>query len=180
VNYDLTRVVVIGTSGSGKTTFAHNLAGILDVPHIELDAIHWLPNWTPRDRDEFRELVGQAVSRGCWIADGNYSAVRDILWPRATTVIWLNYPFGIAFWRVFSRTVKRIIRRDELFSGNRESFRLSFLSRDSLLWWVITTHRRRRMQFRALFDEQAFPNVSLLEFRHPRQAQEFLVSLAAE
>ncbi len=177
---DLDRVVVIGTSGAGKTTFSRALAGILGVPHIELDAIHWQPNWTGRNRAEFRTLTGKVVAQDSWVVDGNYHVVRDIVWPRASTVIWLNYSFTIVFWRVFGRTLKRIIRREEIFSGNRESFRLAFLSRESLLWWVITTYSRRRKEFRALFNERVFPNLSLIEFRSPDQAHMFLESLQGE
>lgn len=174
MNHDLTRVVVIGTSGAGKTTFARTLADILTVPHVELDAIHWLPSWTPRDRDEFRQLVAKAVSQDRWVVDGNYSAVRDILWTRATTAIWLNYPFILVFGRVFWRTLQRVVRGEELFSGNRESFHKAFLSRESLLWWVITSHSRRRRQFRALFDSGVFPGLPLLEFKNPTHADQFL------
>ncbi len=179
MNHDLGRVVVIGTSGAGKTTFARTLASILASPHVELDAIHWGPNWTPRNRDAFRELTEKATLQELWVVDGNYHVVRDIVWPRATTIVWLNYPFLIVFWRVLSRTLKRLIRREGLFAGNRESFRLTFLSRESLLWWVITTYSRRRREFRAWFDPGVFSNVSLLEFHSPDQAEKFLKSLKA-
>jgi adenylate kinase family enzyme len=170
------RVIVIGSSGSGKTTFAGQFAAILGVPHIELDAVFWLPNWTHRDRDEFRQLVAQAVSKERWVADGNYSAVRDILWSRATAAVWLNYPFILVFWRVFKRTVTRVVHREELFSGNRESVRKAFMSRESLLWWVIRSYSRRRRQYRSIFDGAVYPGVSLVEFKKPEQAQEFLES----
>ena len=171
------RVVVVGTSGSGKTTFARALAGSLGVPHIELDAIHWLPNWTPRDHDELRSLVEEAVSQERWVVDGNYSLVRDIVWPRATAVVWLNYPFPLIFGRVLKRTVQRVVGREELFSGNRESFREACLSKDSLLWWVISTYSRRRREYRALSDEGIFPHLFWIEFLRPGQAEAFLESL---
>ena len=177
-NRDLARVVVIGSAGSGKTTFARSLANILGVPHIELDTIYWGPNWKPRRPDEFRELVAESVVFDRWVLDGNYSAARDVVWSRATIAVWLNYPFILIFWRVFTRTLRRIISREELFSGNRESLRGAFLSRQSLLWWVITTHSRRRRQFRALFDTNAFPELSAIEFRWPSQAERFLRSLS--
>ena len=89
------RIVVIGTSCSGKTTFARKLAQRLKTQHIELDAIHWKPNWTPTAREEFRSLAQEAVASEAWVIDGNYRAVRDIVWARATTLIWLNYPFRV-------------------------------------------------------------------------------------
>lgn len=48
------RIAVVGASGSGKTTFARRLAERLGIPHIELDAIHWGPDWTPARDDDFR------------------------------------------------------------------------------------------------------------------------------
>ena len=82
MNYNLRRVIVVGTSGSGKTTFARRLAEILDVPHFELDQLHWGPNWTPKDMAEFRQLTEAAVAGERWVIDGNYSKVQDIIWSR--------------------------------------------------------------------------------------------------
>ena len=129
----LDRVIVVGTSCSGKTTLAKTLAHTLNVPHIEMDAIHWLPDWQARPTEEVRQLTAAAVAARRWVADGNYSIVRDMLWGRATTLIWLNYSFPVVFGRALWRTTHRIITRQELFSGNRESFRQSFLSRNSIL-----------------------------------------------
>ena len=77
------------------------------MPHVELDAIHWLPGWEPRPREAFRALVGEAAAQPAWVMDGNYGTVRDLLWPRATAAIWLNYPFATVMGRALRRTVKR-------------------------------------------------------------------------
>lgn len=175
----LARVVVVGCSGSGKTTFARQLAQRLGAPHIELDALHWLPNWVPRPTDEFQALVAQAVSQEQWVTDGNYRAVRDLVWSRATAVVWLNYTFPTVFGRVLRRTLRRTLTHEELYMGNHESLRRSFLSRDSILWWVITTFRRRRRQYRALFDPTAAVSYVRIEFRRPSEARGFLGALAA-
>lgn len=174
---DLSRTVVVGTSCSGKTVFARQLAARLRAPHIELDAFHWLPHWQPRDSGEFLALVGQAAAAPAWVADGNYSRARPLLWQRASAVVWLNYPFPIVFARALRRTLGRAATREELWSGNRESLRLAFLSRDSILWWVLTTYRRRRREYRALFDQQPWPHLALIELAHPRGAARFLASL---
>ena len=168
------RVVVVGTSCSGKTTLARRLSPILGVPHIELDAIHWKPDWEPRSPEEFRQLVGEAVEGEGWVVDGNYSAGRDIVWGRATTIIWLNYPFRAVFWRALRRTALRVMRKEELFSGNRETFRHSFLSRKSILLWVITTYRRRRREYRKALEGHDFPHLEVIELREPREAADLL------
>ncbi len=176
---EMARVVVVGCSGSGKTTFARQLAQQLCVPHVELDALHWLPDWVPRPTDEFCALVAQAVSQERWVTDGNYRAVRGLVWSRATAVIWLNYTFPTVFGRVLRRTLRRTLTREVLYMGNRESLRRSFLSRDSILWWVITTFRRRRRQFWALFDPTAVVAYTRVEFRRPSEARRFLAALGA-
>ncbi|PSN09965.1 adenylate kinase, partial [filamentous cyanobacterium CCP5] len=66
------RIVVIGTSGSGKTTLARQIAQSLQVTHIELDALHWEPHWTPAAPEVFRERVTIALAGDRWVADGNY------------------------------------------------------------------------------------------------------------
>src|SRR5437016_1896693 len=80
------RIVVIGTSGSGKTTQARHLSERLGIPHVELDALHWVPGWTEAPTDALRERVTEALAGDAWLVDGNYSVVRDIVWPRADTV----------------------------------------------------------------------------------------------
>jgi len=165
LNPDLRRVVVIGTSCSGKTTLAGRVAGILAVPHIELDAIHWLPEWQERPMEEFRELTALAVAANQWVADGNYSGVRDIVWARATSVIWLNYTFPLVLWRALRRTITRSFGGQILYSGNKESLRKAFLSRESIIWWVITTYHRLRREYPVSFKSQQFPHLNIIEFR---------------
>ena len=171
---EMTRVVVIGTSCVGKTTFAQALARVLNFPHVELDSLHWQPNWIPRPPEEFRALTAQALAEDCWITDGNYGAVRDLVWSRATTVIWLNYVFPLVLWRALTRTFRRVLTQEELYSGNRESLRMAFFSRESILWWVITTFHRRRRQYRRLFDTATTPRLAYVEFRSPAEARNFL------
>jgi adenylate kinase family enzyme len=151
---DHPRIVVIGTSGSGKTTFSRELAQILGRTHIELDALHWGPNWTVRE--DFPELVTVAVSADSWVVDGNYKIVRDQVWERATAIVWLNYPFHVVFCRALWRTVRRLVSGELLYAGNRESFRGAFLERDGIPWWVIRTFRKRRREYLCCFLNRAF------------------------
>lgn len=168
------RIIVIGTSCSGKTTLARRLATKLDMPHIELDQLFWLPEWKKRPTDEFRASVQEAVTAERWVACGNFSGVRDILWPRATHAIWLNYPFRTVIYRGLYRTIGRAFTKEELFSGNYESIRQSFFSRDSILWWVLKTYRQNRVRYARLRDQQAYPNLNWIELRHPRDAERLL------
>src|SRR2546423_2625807 len=90
-----TRLVVVGTSGSGKTTIAVRLARALGVPHVELDALQHGRDWEQATDTQLRERAAGATTGDGWVVDGNYSAVRDVVWPRATAVIWLDYDRGV-------------------------------------------------------------------------------------
>jgi adenylate kinase family enzyme len=175
----LQRVVVVGTSCSGKTTLAASIARIRGCGHVELDAFHWLPDWHERSVGEFRELTRDAIAPEEWALDGNYSRVRDLVWARATHVIWLDYSFPVVFWRALRRTLRRVVMREELYSGNRESLRRSFFDRESILLWVIRTHRRRRRRYRELCTRANFPHIEFIELRHPRESDALLAGLEA-
>ena len=171
---DLRRVAVVGTSCAGKTTFAAALAAQLQVPHIELDALHWRAGWIPVPRQDFRQAVATAVAAERWVSDGNYGVVRDLVWGRATAVVWLDYPFATVLRRALYRTARRALLREELYGGNRETFRKALLSRDSILWWVVTTHGRRRREFPVLFEQAAFAHLEVAALGSPREAGSFL------
>jgi adenylate kinase family enzyme len=171
------RIMVVGTSCAGKTTLARQIADALGVPHIELDALHWGPGWTECPTDEFREAVRSRVSEDRWVVDGNYSKVSDIVLERATDAVWLNYSFPVVFGRALSRTCRRVITGEELFGGNRETFRNAFLSRDSIPWWVVRTYRWRRRHYRELFSVGNGTGVTLTELCRPREAKELLERL---
>jgi adenylate kinase family enzyme len=81
------RVSVVGNSGSGKSTLAAALARHLDAPWIELDSIFHQPGWVPLPRDDFRARVETLAGGDNWVIDGNYTAVRDLVWARADTVV---------------------------------------------------------------------------------------------
>jgi len=159
------RVSVVGTSCSGKTTMARQIAARCHIRHIELDAVHWQPNWTPLERDQFRSVVALAAAGDQWVIDGNYSAVRDIVWERATDVVWLNLPFAVVLWRAIKRTGRRTLTGEELWAGNRETLRNVLFSRDSIVWWVIQTHQRRTRQYAQLFRSGDHPDFTVHEVR---------------
>jgi adenylate kinase family enzyme len=169
----------VGSSGSGKSTIARQFAERLGSELVELDALHWLPNWTEEEPAAFRGKVRDAVLGPQWVVDGNYGNVRELVWPRATSVIWLDYSFPRVFWRVLVRTIRRNVRREVLFGGNRESLRRSFLSRHSILLWVISTHKRRRQEFARLIESDEYSHIQYIVFRKPSEASEFLDGLIA-
>ena len=175
----LQRVVVVGCSGSGKTTLARRIATAIGAPHVELDALHWDAHWMPRPREDFLRDADAATRGERWVVDGNYRPTREIVWPRATAVVWLNLGFPTVFGRVFRRTVFRVATRRSLYAGNRESLWRSFASRESILWWVMTSYRRGRRQYRALKDAGTYPHLAWFEMRRPRDVARFVAQVAA-
>jgi adenylate kinase family enzyme len=161
------RLAVVGTTGSGKTTLARRLARQLGVPHIELDALHWEPGWIEAPDDVFRERVTRALRGPAWVVDGNYHAARDIVWPRATHLVWLDYPLAVILWRLTARTWRRIVTREALWSGNRERWGAVF-GRDSLYAWVLHTYWRRKREYPALLARPEHQHLQVVRLKSPR------------
>jgi adenylate kinase family enzyme len=172
VQFPYKRICVVGTSAAGKTTLSRALSERLDIPHIELDALFHGPNWQQAPDGVFRERVHSALAAERWICDGNYLSKAGQL-QMAELVIFLNYSFRVVFTRVIRRTLKRLLTHEDLWNGNRESWRMLF-SKESIVWWMITTHRRRQSELPKLLAKEAA--VSLI-FTHPRQARKWLERL---
>ena len=171
------RISVVGTTGSGKTTLACEISRGLGLPHIELDTLFWGQDWTQTPDDVFVERVSAAVAGERWVIDGNYSRVRDLVWKRAETVVYLDYSFGRTFWQLLWRTVQRSIRKEELWHGNREDLGKSFFTRDSILWWMLTTYHRRRRQYTEIFASPAYAHLEVVHLKTPRMKAGWLAGL---
>lgn len=144
------RVVVIGTTGSGKSTLAERLGERTGLRVVELDALFWGPDWQGAPDDLFRHRVERETRDGGWIVVGNYARVRDLTWRAADTLVWVDLPFPVVFWRLLTRTFRRVLTREELWgTGNTESLRTAFFSRQSILLYAIRTHRTNRQRFAA-------------------------------
>ncbi|UCH43632.1 MAG: AAA family ATPase [Dehalococcoidales bacterium] len=175
------RIVVYGPAGSGKTTVAASIAGSIGIPHIELDAIFWLPDWVSKSWEQFREDVSIVLAQypEGWVCDGNYSHVRDLVLPMADTVIWLRLPFPVVFWQLLRRTVSRSVKKEVLWGNNYESLRLAFFSRDSLLLYVIRRWRRHQRLIKR--DLKEIPNQArVIELHSAKEIEALLNTLGPD
>ena len=141
------RINVKGTSGAGKTTFAMELARRLELPYVELDALHHGPNWSEPTDEEFRARVREAMAAAPhgWVIDGNYEAkLGETVLAEADMIVWLDLPLWLKLRRIWRRTRHRIRNDVELWNGNRETWRNSLWGWDSLFWWMVRGHFRHR------------------------------------
>lgn len=169
------RIVVIGTTGSGKTTLARAIAARLGVPHAEQDAWNHLPGWQEAPLEDFRAQVEQFTAGERWVMDGNYSKARDLGWTRADTLIWLDYPAGVVFWQLLRRTLRRMSSGEELWNGNREEWRTLF-SRQGILAWFFRTHWKRRRTTPQQIAQ--YPHLRVVRLRSPRERDLWLRAVA--
>ena len=174
------RIAVVGVSGSGKTTLARQLAARLGLVHIELDALYWEPGWAPAQRAVFRERAARVFQGDAWVVDGNHPEVRDIIWSRADTAVWLDYSLPLVMWRLTRRTFRRCATHEELWNGNQErSLRAHFFSRKSIFLWALRTYELRRREYPTLFSLPEYAQVRPIHLRSPRATQAWLEGLPA-
>ncbi len=167
------RINVVGTSCSGKTTLARAIAMRRNLPCVELDALFWGPGWEPVPPHLFRSRVSDVVAADTWVVDGGYSTVRPVIWDRADTIVWLDYPMRTVLARWAWRTLIRLRTREEFWPGTGNRERLSHIvGRDSLLWWILSTHRRRRRTMAAAL--AARPHLRHVRLRSPAEAERWL------
>ncbi len=176
------RVQVMGSSGSGKTTAGLRLAAALDVPHVELDALFFLPNWVERTNDDFRERVAEATSGEGWVVSGNQTRrVLDVVWPRADTVIWLDLPLRVTIPRQLARSWRRSRSRELLWGTNVERFlpQLAIWSPNSLVGYTLRSRGRFRALMTGATSDPRWTHVRFIRLTSQREVDRFLASVGA-
>ena len=177
------RISVIGSSASGKTTMARTLAQALTLPYLELDSVFHQSGWRPLDDDAFQAKVATFAERDAWVIDGNYTShgVAQVVWPRADTVVWLDPPRTTVLRRVVSRTLRRMITREELWNGNREPWSNLIDPRpeNNIILWAWTRHRHTRLKYEALLGDGTWDHVSVVRLRTPAEVRAFVDGVAS-
>jgi len=172
------RVSVVGTSGVGKSTVSRELARRLGASWLELDSVYHQAGWTPLDTAEFRARVAAVAAGERWVIDGGYSAVRDLVWARADTVVWLDLPRRTVMRRISCRTLRRVAGRVELWNGNRERWRNLFTwdKNESIIAWAWQTYGSRRERYAALLTDPANAHLTFVRLTSPVAVRRFLRS----
>jgi adenylate kinase family enzyme len=171
----------VGCSGSGKTTLARSLAAALDARHIELDSIYHQPDWTPLNDEEFQSKVNDATRGGRWVVDGNYSAIQEIVWNRADTVVWFDLPYLVVLARTIRRTLRRTLTQEELWNGNREpmSNLWSINPENSIIAWTATRHSHYRRRYADAARSPQWARLRFVRLRSQAEAEGFLAGVRA-
>jgi adenylate kinase family enzyme len=176
------RINVVGVSGSGKSTFAKRLSAVTGIRYLEMDALYWKSGWTDPTDEEFFAKLEQALEGEEWILDGNYSRSQPVKWRNVTMIVWVDYSFPRTLWQAVSRAFRRSLTKEELWpgTGNRESFRKSFFSKDSIIWWTITSRKRQRQRYLRLMEDRARDGPTIVRLRSPREVSRFCMRLAEQ
>ncbi len=171
---------VVGTSGSGKSIFAKELKAVLGHPLIDIDGLHWGPDWTPASPAVLRERLREALTAERWILDGNYGGYTDTKWERVTHVVWLDYPYLQVIWQIFWRSIDRALRKTDLWgTGNRETLKQSFFSKDSIILWAMQTHFDNRRKYLSRMKADEYAHIEFIRLRSRKEAAAFLARLEA-
>jgi adenylate kinase family enzyme len=170
---------IVGVTSSGKTTLAKKLAEVINGDFIDLDSLHWEPNWVEANDEVFRERTQEATQKDSWVVAGNYKQVRDIVWAKAEAVIWLDYSFPLVFWRLISRIIYRSTTKEKLFSGNQEQFwrHMKLWSDESLINWLFKSYWRIKHNYPNFFAMPEYSHLQVFRFKTPRQVASWLKKL---
>jgi len=166
------RVLVAGITGSGKTTFARELSRRLGLPFHEMDALYHGPGWVPRPT--FVADVAHVAAARRWVFDSHgYSEVRDLVWGRADTVVWLSYSRAVAVTRVTCRSFARAWTAEPLFNGNTEGF-AAWLDPEHPVRWVWSQYGVRRRDMIERFADPRYSGLTKVRLTSPAAARRWL------
>jgi predicted kinase len=167
---------VLGRTGSGKTTLARELAAALRVPHVELDALYFGPDLSRAPLDVLRERTTAAIAGERWVTDGNKRAVRDLVWPRADTVVWLDYPVWVSLWRLSGRARARTasLRSEAKKTGGRTGLAKQLVAAARGVITALRSHRGQRREYPRLFALPENRHLAVARLRSPRATRAWL------
>jgi hypothetical protein len=148
---------------------------------VELDSIFHQPEWTELPEEEFRSRVELATAPDRWGVDGNYSAVQELIWTKADTVVWFDLRLPLVLSRTIARTLRRVVSRQELWNGNREPFSnlWSLKPEKSIIAWTATRHGTYRRRYLAAERDPRWSGLHFVRLRSQGEADAFLAVVAS-
>jgi energy-coupling factor transporter ATP-binding protein EcfA2 len=176
------RILVLGRTGSGKTTLARDLAAALGVTHVELDSLYFRPDLTTTPRSTLRERTSAAIAGDRWVTDGNKRAVRDLVWPRADTIVWLDYPAYVSLWRLAKRARSRTaaLSAEAARSGRSTGLPKQLLAAARGVLTALRSHRGQRREYPRLFAHPANRHLAVARLRSPRATRQWMARVTED
>lgn len=170
------RILVLGRTGSGKTTLARELAAALDVPHVELDSLYFGPDLSTVPIGVLRGRTTAAIAPDRWVTDGNKSAVRDLVWPRADTVVWLDFPLLVCLWRLGKRAVRRTsgLRTQVAETHSRAGASMQLVLAARGVVTALRSHRGQRRTYPEMLAKPENQHLAVVRLRSPRATRRWL------
>ncbi|MFC4559796.1 topology modulation protein [Virgibacillus kekensis] len=172
----MNRIMVIGISaGVGKSTFARKLGESLEIPVYHLDVLHWEPGWTEAPKELFAARQREIVKKEQWIVEGNYSSTFSIRAEKCDTVIYLELPLHVCFYRVIKRWLTNIGEtRPDMGEGCREKLDWEFVK------FILTTYRSRKLKMAERLSNFTAEGKKVITLKSKRQINEYIQSLQSE
>ncbi|MEN8651725.1 adenylate kinase [Streptomyces sp. 21So2-11] len=162
------KVALFGAPATGKTTLARWLSTELDQPHTDLDDLLFTPDG-PLPLKEFRRQAGEITRTDGWIVEGNFSKLADVVWHRADTLIWLDFPLPLILYRIVRRSLRQLTGREDSMQARRLTWSAAFFARRSLLRTAIRKYRANRPRYARQVAETAGLGVEVVRLRSPRE-----------
>lgn len=167
------RIVVGGSSGAGKTTLAGQLAVALDLPFTELDSFFHGRGWVKRPT--FVEDVTAYVAQERWVTDSlGYPEVVDLVWDRADTLVWLDYPRWVCELRVIRRSLARGLFRRRLWNDNRESLIRMVRDPEHPVRWSWQHYDEKRRLVLDRIDDPRWAHLTVVPLQSPTDTNRWL------
>lgn len=166
------KVLVIGSGGAGKSTFARRLGKLLDIEVIHLDALYWNAGWVETPKPVWAKRVAELVERDAWIMDGNYSGTFDIRLKACDAVVFLDMPRLLCLWRVLKRLmIYRNRTRPDMAEGCGEKLNWEFLL------WVWNYPKRTRPKIIDWIRENS-GSKKVIRLRSPAEVERYLTNVS--
>lgn len=170
------KTIIIGSSCSGKTTLGKRLAKITHAKIIDIDELHWKPNWQSTPSAQLIPKIEKEIwGEPRWIISGNYRETMPTTMPQATCVIWLDYPLTLLLRRMLKRTIIRVITQQEICNGNKETIKGTFFEKNNLFSYTIRTYPKRKQQFPQII--KTYPHLKFIQIKSPKQLEKFIYKL---
>ncbi len=162
------KILILGNSGSGKSTFTQNLAKKMNIPFLHLDTIIYQHNWQKPEFEHAQKVVLDFIKQDNWIIDGNFLNQIQQRFDACNRIYFLDFNRFICFFSILKRYFK--------YKGKKRSSRSPFcdekLSRDYLKWVFFDFYKTSRKKIYHYLKNH--PEKEIIIFKNRHQLKKYL------